>query len=175
MPEIRVSVRIGAFDLHYEGSQAFFERVVDPLIARVVPYPPAVSPQASLATQGSLASSVGPTRAAEAPAAEPSGPGSSPEFRAFVKRLGPEAAAPDRQVLAVAFYLWQYEKRDEVSVEDIAACFRSIGLPPPESVRDLLEDLSERLRFMAPGPHEGAWTISTKGVNYVKTRLMAND
>lgn len=167
MAEIRVSVRLGTFDLHYEGSQAFFERVVDPLIAQVAPYP--ARKLASMPAPTAVRSSPAASLASEEPA---TGPGHSPEFRAFVKRLGPEASAPDRQVLAVAFYLWHYEKRDEISAQDVAACFHAIGLEPPEGLAGLLEDLSQRLRFMAPGQQEGSWAISTKGVNYVKTRLL---
>lgn len=169
MAEIRVSVRLGGFDLHYEGSQAFFERVVDPLLAKVAPYP---TRSAHASRSEPMPVATGAVAAHAGAPADAVGPGSSAEFRAFVKRLGPEAAAPDRQVLAVAFYLWHYEKRDEVTAEDISGCFRAIGLEPPEGLRDLLEDLSQRLRFMAPGAHAGAWAISTKGVNYVKTRLL---
>ncbi|MFM8980628.1 MAG: hypothetical protein ACKOSS_09240 [Planctomycetia bacterium] len=167
MAEIRVSVRLGTFDLHYEGSQAFFERVVDPLIAQVAPYP-----ARKVAPGVVSASMVRAPQVASVAAEAASGPGHSPEFRAFVKRLGPEASAPDRQVLAVAFYLCNYEKRDEIRAEDVAACFHAIGLEPPEGLAGLMEDLSQRLRFMAAGQQEGSWAISTKGVNYVKTRLL---
>jgi hypothetical protein len=173
MPEIRVSVRLRGFDLHYEGSLAFFERVVDPTLAQVVPYPgrtpsgaPAPTPQAA-----PQAIPVAP------PVIEPVVQGyrpTSPEFRAFLQRLGPEAGEPDRQVLAMAFYLWNYEKKDHVSEGEIEGCFRAIGIPVPPGIDSLYEDLAQRLRFLLPGPSKGTWTLTQKGANYVKTRLLGN-
>lgn len=178
MPEIRVSVRLAGFDLSYEGSQAFFERVVDPLLAQVAPYPRRATqsdPRRERAPGVPVASEAeaAPAAAASAPApAETGYRPTSPEFRAFLQRLGPEAAAPDRQVLAMAFYLWNYEKKDHVHEREVEGCFRAIGLAPPAEIERIYGELAQRLRFLLPGPEEGTWTLTQKGANYVKTRLL---
>lgn len=182
MSEIRVSVRLHGFDLHYEGSLAFFERVVDPFLAQVAPYPK----RGSAAREGAPREGVEPGAAQVAPtgsgaeveglaAATAPPPGyrpTSPEFRAFLQRLGPEAGEPDRQVLAMAFYLWNYEKKDHVREDEVEGCFRAVGLAPPEGLETICSDLAQRLRFLLPGPEPRSWTLTQKGANYVKTRLL---
>jgi hypothetical protein len=94
------------------------------------------------------------------------------EFGQFVQKLGAEAAEPDRQIVAFAFFLWNYEKKDVVNEDEIAGCFRAIGLQPPQRTSELYSDLANRLRFLAPGNSAGTWSLTTKGANYVKTRLL---
>jgi hypothetical protein len=175
MSSIRVAVRLAGFDLAYEGSLAFFERVIDPYLAEVAPYPartrPAATPPTPAPTPSTPAeASPAPSRAA--PAAAIGYQPTSPEFRAFLQRLGPEAAEPDRQVLAMAFYLWNYEKKDHVHEREVEGCFRAIGLPPPPEMERIYGELAHRLRFLLPGPEEHTWTLTQKGANYVKTRLL---
>lgn len=170
MSDVRVSVDLKRFTLEYSGSLPFFERVIDPLLARVAPYPGRRPAPAA-------PEPIPPAAPSEAPApATPVVPRgyrpTSPEFGAFVQKLGPEAGEPDRQIVAFAFYLWNYEKRDVVSEEEVAGCFRALGLKPPESAETLYQDLSQRLRFLQAGREPGTWTLTTKGANYVKTRLL---
>lgn len=163
MSDVRVRLNIGRFRLEYSGSLPFFERVVDPLVERVAPAGRLEEPRAD-------------TSLAAEPEAAPEVPkGYRPpsfEFGQFVQKLGAEAAEPDRQIVAFAFFLWNYEKKDVVNEEEIAGCFRAIGLQPPQRTSELYSDLANRLRFLAPGQTEGTWSLTTKGANYVKTRLL---
>jgi hypothetical protein len=75
-------------------------------------------------------------------------------------------------VVALAFYLWNYEKRSTFGVAELEGCFRALGLPPPSRVREILADLTDVKRFLEVAG-EGSWRLSRKGENYVKTRLLA--
>lgn len=161
MPDIRVRLNVAGFRLEYSGTLEFFERVVDPFLARLAPHSaapeevpagPEVREPAATAPQGYRPPSY--------------------EFGQFVQKLGSEAAAPDRQIVAFAFFLWNYEKKDVVSEEEVEGCFRAIGLPPPSDAPTHYADLAGRLRFLAPGPSPRTWSLTSKGANYVKTRLL---
>jgi hypothetical protein len=164
MTQIRMCVQLGKFRLEYEGTRAFFERVVDPLLGGV--------------TRTSVAAAATP--APETPAALGDGPPAPPvgyrppshEFGPFVQKLGPEAAEPDRQIVAFVFFLWNYAKKDAVREDEVEGCFRAIGLKPPPDAAAHYADLSQRLRFLQPGAEPGTWSLTQKGANYVKTRLL---
>jgi hypothetical protein len=185
--DVRVRVRLGTLRLEYEGERAFYESHVEKMVeaaarrdltatngaapARAAtPHPsPVASPAASVAA---------PSAAPAAPAgASPAVNGTSTrfapssEFGKFIRKLGPEAAEPDRQVVALAFYLWNYEKRATFGLDELEGCFRALSMPAPAAVGEILEDLTERKRFLEPAGDE--WRLSRKGENYVKTRLLA--
>lgn len=163
MSDIRVRLDLGRFRLEYSGSLTFFERVVDPLVARVAPAAAAPAPAPAAPEVPA------PPPAAEAPL------GYRPpsyEFGQFVQKLGPEAAEPDRQIVAFAFFLWNYAKKDVVTEDEVAGCFKAIGLQAPQRTQELYNDLATRLRFLVPAAAPGSWSLTTKGANYVKTRLL---
>jgi hypothetical protein len=172
-PDVRVQVRIGSVRLTFEGDQSFYEAHVESLLAaaagKPVPVPsaprvPAVPPVTPPPSPSPVPAAV---RTAERPAWTPS----SGDFGRYIRRLGSEAGEPDRQVVAFAFYLWNYERRETFGRGEIAACFQALHLPTPEPLDPILEDLTERKRFLE---HVGgdAWRLSKKGENYVKTRLL---
>jgi hypothetical protein len=179
--EVRVHVRLGAIRLDYEGDRTFYERHVERLVDAAA--------RAGKASVGAPPSGNGRSEAhapaeAPAPVAAAAAPGATAEraraagfvpqsgdFGRFLRRLGPEAGEPDRQVAAFAFYLWNYEKRETFRPEEVEGCFRAIGLPAPPDLSVLLEDLTERRRFLESA-EPGTWRLSRKGENYVKTRLL---
>jgi hypothetical protein len=165
MSDVRVRLNVGRFRLEYGGSLPFFERVVDPLLERVAP---------SGRPAEAAAESNGEAKPPPAPEVPKGYRPPSFEFGQFVQKLGAEAAEPDRQIVAFAFFLWNYEKKDVVNEDEIAGCFRAIGLQPPQRTTELYADLANRLRFLAPGDAAGTWSLTTKGANYVKTRLLGS-
>lgn len=190
MSEIRMRLHLGTFRLEYSGSLAFYQRVLEPLLGGPAARAPLGRGPESLEPMGPGPAKVAePTPAAVPAPVSPEPPPSAPrgvvavpdrgyrppsaEFGPFVQRLGSEAAEPDRQVVAFAFFLWNYAKKDVIAEEEIAGCFRALGLPPPANLPDLAFGVAQRLRFLAPGPSTGTWTLTTKGANYVKTRLLA--
>jgi hypothetical protein len=176
--EVRVHVRLGALRLEYEGTQAFYESSVEALVgfAAARGRPAAALATTSVRPEGgptSDAQPAPPTAGDAARASEVVAPfvPKSPEFGRFLRRLGPEAGEPDRQVVAFAFYLWNYERRETFTLHEVAGCFQAVGLPTP-AFGPTFADLCERKRFLEAAG-DGAWRLTKKGENYVKTRLIA--
>jgi hypothetical protein len=190
--DVRVHVRLGAVRVVFQGEQSFYEKHVESLVVAAakrgaMPATSAGGP----ASNGSVGHDEGGEDGADdsgeadvqvesrgeagAPPApsEPQGfvPASG-EFGRYIRKLGPEAAEPDRQVVALAFYLWNYEKRPTFGVAELQGCFRALGLTLPTHIEEILADLTDRKRFLEPAD-DGAWRLSRKGENYVKTRLLA--
>lgn len=160
MPPVRVRVMLGDLHLAFEGTEAFYAEHIEPLVEAAVPSPAAVVPPV------------------EAPAVEPAAPDgfvpASAQFSSFVQRVGPRAAKPDQQVMAFAFYLWNYERKESFGSEEVTGCFKALGLPVPEPLGDRLTTLCERKRFLEPQGAADAYALTPKGVNYVKNRLLAS-
>jgi len=177
--DVRVHIRLGTLRLAYEGSRSFYETSVEPFVARAAQLRPgraAASVLAPAASHANTAPSAAPRAAA--PAAAHAGAVAdafvpkSPEFGRFLRRLGPEAGEPDRQVVALAFYLWNYERRETFTPHEILGCFAALGLPAPANLEAILAELSDRKRFVEAAGDD-AWRLTKKGENYVKTRLLS--
>src|SRR5438045_3244 len=160
--DVRVRVRLGTLRLEYEGERAFYESHVEKMVeaaarrdltatngaAPVRATPPPAAPVAAPAASAPAASPEahgGTSPGGGSPAGgSPAGNGTSSrfapssEFGKFIRKLGPEAAEPDRQVVALAFYLWNYEKRDTFGLDEIEGCFRALSLPAPARVDEIL-------------------------------------
>lgn len=172
-PDVRVQVRLGSIRLTFEGDQSFYEAHVEsllaaaagrPLAAGAPPRPPAVATTAPAPSPAPApAATKSPERSAWTPA--------SGDFGRYIRRLGPEAGEPDRQVVAFAFYLWNYERRETFGRGEIVACFQALHLPAPEPLDAVLDDLTDRKRFLERVGSD-TWRLSKKGENYVKTRLL---
>jgi hypothetical protein len=173
MTQVRVRLAFGPRRLEYDGSQAFFERVVEPLLGRLAPG--GARPPGGGAAAAPEPAPPGEAVAPAAPVAAPEPQGYRPpsyEFGQFVQKLGPEAAEPDRQIVAFVFFLWNYAKKDVIREDEVDGCFRALGLKPPPDAAAQYDGLAQRLRFLQPGPRPGTWSLTTKGANYVKTRLL---
>jgi hypothetical protein len=187
--EVRVHVRLGALRLDYEGALAFYESKVEPLIAAAaskgaaqVTLPgglidaPTSNGAAALPAAPAASSESPPPPAAVAPRAVEDPQGFVPktsEFGRYIRRLGPEAGEPDRQVVALAFYLWNYERRETFGRAEIEGCFKALRMPVPEGLNEIFSDLTDRKRFLEAAG-DGALRLSKKGENYVKTRLLSS-
>jgi hypothetical protein len=179
-PEVRVHVRLGSIRLEYEGDQDFYEAHVESLLAAAAGRPApvrradagSVARPVSPAAPATEATTAGAASSTAHPAVVPAAwAPSSAEFGRYIRRLGPEAGEPDRQVVAFAFYLWNYERRETFGRPELEGCFRALHLPVPEPLAPVLDDLTERKRFLERAG-DAAWRLSKKGENYVKTRLL---
>ncbi len=144
--------------MEFRGSRAFYERCIEPILCD--------------ASEGASGTS-GLAVAAPALDPPPYQPDSPVRFNRFVGQVGARAAEPDQRLMAFAFYLWNFERKDEFRGRDIAAFFRTVQDEPPEDLDERLNDLAERRRFLAAGTVPGTWRLTNKGVNYVKNRLLA--
>ena len=175
--DVRVHIRLGTLRLAYEGSRAFYEASVEPLVARAAHrgrrLPGADgAPATSSGSGGAGTASAAPAAPEVAPPTPAAFVPKSPEFGRFLRRLGPEAAEPDRQVVALAFYLWNYERRETFTKHEIEGCFAALGLRSPGDLAAILTDLTDRKRFVESAGSD-AWRLTKKGENYVKTRLLS--
>lgn len=166
MHEVRVRLVLAGMRLEYRGTRAFYERAIEPLVATTVADARAAAP-----AQGP--GSPVPPAPPQQPALAVFKPSSPPQFSRYVAQVGPNAADLEQRLMAFAFYLWNFERRDEFDEDDIASFFRTFQESPPDDLGARLLDLGERLRFLEAGSAPGSWRLSTKGVNYVKIRLLA--
>lgn len=165
MAKVRIRVAVGGARLEFRGRRAFYERCIEPLLRAAGARERAVEGGRSAGPGG------GPARPLP-DAARAYQPASPFHFNQFVKQVGPRAADADQRVMAFAFYLWNFEKRDTFRAGEIAAFFRTVQDDPPADLEDRLGDLAGRRRFLEPGAGDGAWRLTQKGVNYVKNRLL---
>jgi hypothetical protein len=184
--EVSVHVRIGTLRLDYRGARAFYERNVESLVAAASRQEAptrgaavetaseasveALPPPVDLGDAEAAAPVASPAPAAAVPTREAYEP-QSPEFGRYVRRLGPDADAPDRHVVAFAFYLRNYERRETFGMDEIEGCLHAIGRTLPDDGPAIFADLTDNKRFLEAAG-ERAWRLSKKGENYVKTRLL---
>ena len=155
--EVRIRLAVGSVRLEYRGKRAFFERLVLPLVDAAY----------AKAQRESVVDDAVPVP--EGPTFQPSSP---PRFNQFTGQVGSRAATVDQRAMAFAFYLWNYERKEEFSVDEIEAFFRTVHEVPPEDMADRISELSDEKRFLEKGREDGAWRLTPKGVNYVKNRLL---
>jgi hypothetical protein len=171
MDEVRIRMTVGAVRLEFRGSRGFFEQHVEPLAhaayARLDGGRPAPAAPAKDARPAA--------RSPDAAGPAPFQPSSPPQFRRFTSQVGRRAADADQRIMAFGFYLWNFERQDEFAEEQIAAFFRTVLDDPPPDLGSRLAGLRDGKRFLESGEDPATWKLTTKGVNYVKNRLLAGD
>ena len=160
MHEIHIRMKVGAVRLEFQGRRAFFETWIEPLVQAAY--------AGRRASNGATSAAPAPRRT-DLPVFQPSSPA---QFRRFASQVGARADAVDQRAMAFAFYLWNFERQNTFKQDDIAAFFRTVQDDPPEDLADLLGDLESRLRFLKTGESAGTFELTSKGVNYVKNRLL---
>ena len=160
MSEVHIRLAVGTVRLEYSGSRAFFERLVEPLV------------EAAYARGRDPA----PSEALDEAVPMPSGPlfkPTSPQrFNQFVGQVGEKAATVDQRIMAFSFYLWNYERKEDFPISEIESFFRTVHEEPPDDMGARARDLADEKRFLEPGRGTDSWRLTSKGVNYVKNRLL---
>lgn len=179
MAPVRVRWIVGALRIEFTGDEALFERTVAPLLLAACRQPAeGGSPERESPARAPAAAPPEPAPPGEEPDDPPAGEDASgfvprsPRFSRFLQQVGSRAANPEQQLVAFAFYLWNYEDRRQFDRETLLGCFEAVGLPAPEGLTDRIQVLCERKRFLARVGDNGLLQLTTKGVNYVKTRLL---
>lgn len=195
MERVAIDVELGELRVAFEGDRAFYERLVEPLVAGAYRKAARIAPggadsQAAAGVRpaavrvGSVAAARHtPPPSAQAPAAAPSSsqaseasdrwrPASPSHFQQFVAQVGDRASSPDKRVMAFAFYLWNYEKRETFETGEVERFFRTVLDEPTDGLVELLQELATARGFLeAKGP-TGPWALRKKGVGFVKARLL---
>ena len=163
--DVHVQLELGHVSLEFQGSQAFFDRWIDPLVQ---------------AACGRDAAEAEAEPRAEAPTPVPAPEGyrpRSPHFASFLQQVGPRAGKPEQQAMAFAFFLWNYERKEACTADEVEGCFRAVGIEPPDDLDARLGALRDKQRFLsaaeAGDDGEARFALTTKGRNYVKNRLLA--
>ena len=159
MAEVRIRISIGGTCMVYVGSRAFFDRSIAPLMEAL----------GHLDAEGEAETELQAPAAPEGPVWTPASP---PHFAQFAAQVGPRATGVEQRIMAFAFYLWNFEKQEDCREVQIAAFFRTLQEDPPADLRVRLGTLCETKRFLEVVDAH-TWRLSTKGVNYVKNRLLA--
>jgi hypothetical protein len=162
-PRVHVRLAVGGVGLEYRGGRGFYRRRVLPLV------------EAAYRRAGLPAEAAAPVRPAAVPeeAGPPAFKPTAPwNFRQFTAQVGDRAATVEQRIMAFAFYLWNFEKQDEFRGEEIEAFFRTVQEDPPSDLDTRLGKLTSSKRFLESGGEEGTFRLSSKGVNYVKNRLL---
>lgn len=169
MPNIRLRLDLAGVDLEFQGSEGFYRRLVEPLVEAACGRagPEGTTAPAALPPAAAPAAPVPEASAPEEAVFRPANPG---RFQQFVAQVGERASTAEQRLMAFGFYLWNYEKRERFTAEDAAAFFGTLHLEAPDDVGAVLDDLEGRKRFVE---RDGdAFGLTTKGVNYVKNRLL---
>lgn len=142
--------------LEFEGRRAYFERAIAPLMDAVYRRGMGRAPAAPREDAG--------------PVFKPASP---QHFVQFASQVGERAARVEQRIMAFAFYLWNFEKRETFAEADVEAFFRTVHEAPPDDLPGRMAALDREKRFVEPSGTAGAWRLTSKGVNYVKNRLLA--
>ena len=54
----------------------------------------------------------------------------------------------------------------------VESFFRTVQEDPPDDIEGRLLDLTDEKRFLEAQSEDGTWRLTSKGVNYVKNRLL---
>jgi len=160
--DVRIKVRAGGGHIEYAGSQGFFDRLIAPLIDAAYRREWGAVPDGSPAAL--------PVTPPRGPVFRPASP---QHFSHYAGQVGARAASVDQRIMAFAFYLWNFERQDEIFAEDLRGFFRTVLEEPPGDLQQRLVALCNAQRFLQPGDAAESWRLTTKGLNYVKNRLLA--
>lgn len=168
MSDVRIRVCAGGIKLEYVGSQVFYDRLIAPLAAAAYR-----KEYGDAGAEAPVAAPFEPTSSQPAPALGDIFTPSSPHhFSQYAGQVGPRAATVDQRIMAFGFYLWNFERQDQISSEDIQCFFRTVHEEPPADLEGRLQALCAEKRFLESGSADDSWRITTKGLNYVKNRLL---
>lgn len=96
--------------------------------------------------------------------------GAVPTLAEFHGRVhgGEGRGAIQETILISAFHLQEHLGRDELTIDEIAACFDGLGLPPPSSLANALGTLRRTHGYFEKGSGRGRYVLTAKGRDHVR-------
>ncbi len=171
MAQVRVRLQTKRVQLLFEGDESVFERQIEPLLLRLAgEHAKARATAPSGAPVSAPAPVPAPAREAAAEPAKAVWQPAGTSFRTFQRQLADSPNGTANQIAAYAFYLWNYERRETFSVEEIEGCFEAGGETVPDDLAAACVDLEDS-RILQPAAHEGTWRLTPKGTNQVRKLL----
>lgn len=177
----RFSFKSKLLDVAFEGSPDFVTAQIHHMSAAFVR-----SVEAADAAAAAAAATSAPAPAAARTAAAPGGSADAPTAPAVVAAAAAAPAAPtieefykrakSRQgrgalqetVLIFAYFLRQHRAQEEFGIDHLNACFSLVGVTPPRSLANTLGIMKRTQRFFHSGSRRGHYTLTDKGMAYVR-------
>lgn len=184
MERVGIDVEAGSWRVAFEGRRGFYEQWIEPLVESVISRAEGETssavggePAETAAARGP--SSPAPVQVAPPPASRPAAPApdiwkpeAPAQFHQFVAQVGDRAGTTDKKVMAFAFYLWNYEKREQFETKEVQRFFRTVLDESGDDVPQVLEELAHHRGFLDALGTDGPWSLRKKGVGFVKARLL---
>ncbi|MDF1701283.1 MAG: hypothetical protein P1V36_09020 [Planctomycetota bacterium] len=173
---VRIRLALGGVEIAFSGRRAFFEAHVARLLESIYRRAGPGDTRGGAAVMRASSSDGSDEATADVVDSAPPTfqPASPSRFQRYAGQVGANAATLEQRVMAFAFYLWNYERRETFGNEDVAAFFRTVHEEPPEDLPARLAHLCDAKRFLDRGEDADVWRLTTKGVNYVKNRLLGS-
>jgi hypothetical protein len=105
--------------------------------------------------------------ASAAPAAAPTGTQSLEDFYKRAKSRSGRGALQET-ILIFAYFLRQHRDMEEFGIENLNACFSLVGVQPPKSLANTMGIMKRNLKLFHSGSRRGTYTLTEKGLAYVK-------
>ena len=96
---------------------------------------------------------------------------SSSRFAIFGRRIA--RGALQETILIFAYFLREYRGKEDFSIENLNACFSLVGVAPPKSLANTLGIMKRNQKFFHAGSRRGHYTLTDKGVAYVRRLIGA--
>jgi hypothetical protein len=125
--------------------------------------------QAFLARQAEAAAAAAGTAGAGGAGAATAGSG-EPSLEDFYKKAKSRVGrgALQETILIFAYFLRTRRNKEEFGIDNLNACFSLVGVAPPRSLANTLGIMKRNLKFFQSGTRRGAYTLTEKGLAYVK-------
>lgn len=126
---------------------------------------------AFLARQAEALQAAAPAAPASAPAGGESKTASAePNLEDFYKKAKSRVGrgALQETILIFAYFLRTRRNKEEFGIDNLNACFSLVGVAPPKSLANTLGIMKRNLKFFQSGTRRGTYTLTEKGLAYVK-------
>lgn len=179
MERVGIDVEAGPWRIAFQGRRGFYEQWIEPLVESVLARAERGGAADEVGAAAPLTATAPPALPAAAtsngaakPAADVWKPQAPAQFHQFVAQVGDRASSTDKKVMAFAFYLWNYEKREQFDTAEVKRFFRTVLDESGEDVPQVLEELAHHRGFLDTAGIDGPWSLRKKGVGFVKARLL---
>jgi hypothetical protein len=141
-----------------------FEGRADFVTAQIEHFKAAFLARQQEALQAGGADAAAPAGAAARPA------DGEPSLEDFYKRAKSRVGrgALQETILIFAYFLRTRRHKEEFGIDNLNACFSLVGVAPPKSLANTLGIMKRNLKFFQSGTRRGAYTLTEKGLAYVK-------
>lgn len=96
----------------------------------------------------------------------------SDRFGSFQRQRRPDPVGAADRIASYAFFLWNYDRREDFGEDEISGCFRADGVELPGDASDLYRALVEHRILEPVNGRDGTWRLTSKGRAHVRGHLL---